>query len=189
MKPVGYARSVDATSSRRDGRQTATRALGKASPSSPSEANAEPGELTSSPQSSVRRCELSSRRLSTTIAWRMPTPHLQQLLENALTVAHPDEAFEAIAETVTDNETSISDVEAILRFMEEHPDVEFGVPGALVHAVEKRYGSGYEEVLEQSVARKPTSHTRWMLQRVINGTKDETRKLARVSLLARSELE
>jgi hypothetical protein len=62
-------------------------------------------------------------------------------------------------------------VEPILRFMEEHPSVELGMPGALVHFAEKFYGRGYEEKLLESIARRPTRHTVWMLNRVINGAK------------------
>ena len=62
-------------------------------------------------------------------------------------------------------------VDSILQFMEQHPNIDFGMPGSLVHFVEDFYGNGYEEKLVQSVQRKPTAHTVWMLNRVINGTK------------------
>ena len=45
-------------------------------------------------------------------------------------------------------------VEPILQFMEEHPSIEFGVPGALVHFAEKFRSDGYEEKLLESVSRK-----------------------------------
>ncbi len=61
-------------------------------------------------------------------------------------------------------------VEPILRFMEEHPSVEFGMPGSLVHFAEKFRKNGYEDKLLESIARKPTQHTAWMLNRLINGT-------------------
>ena len=38
------------------------------------------------------------------------------------------------------------------------------------------YGKGYEDRLVESVRRKPTAHTIWMLNRVINGTKVPKRK-------------
>ena len=65
-------------------------------------------------------------------------------------------------------------IEPILRFMEEHPSIEFGTPGALVHFVETFYRDhkdDYETKLLESVSRRPTSHTVWMLNRLINGTK------------------
>jgi hypothetical protein len=69
-------------------------------------------------------------------------------------------------------------VEPILRFIEEHPTVDFGMPGALVHFLERFYGKGYEEKLIESIHRRPTAHNLWMLNRVINGTKaPEARRL------------
>jgi len=64
-------------------------------------------------------------------------------------------------------------VEPILQFMENHPGVDLGAPGALVHFSEKFYGHGYgyEEKLLESISRRPVSHTIWMLNRLINGTK------------------
>jgi hypothetical protein len=61
-------------------------------------------------------------------------------------------------------------VEPILRFMEDHRELDFGVPGPLVHFVERFYRNGYEGELLASIKRKPTSHTVWMLNRLINGT-------------------
>lgn len=70
-------------------------------------------------------------------------------------------------------------VEPVVRFIEQHPAIDFGAPGALVHFVERFAGMGYEERLLESVERRPTSHTIWMLNRVINGTRapDEKRRL------------
>jgi len=62
-------------------------------------------------------------------------------------------------------------VEPILQFMENHPEVDLGTPGALVHFSEKFSGHGYEEKLLESISRRPVSHTIWMLNRLINGTK------------------
>lgn len=64
-------------------------------------------------------------------------------------------------------------VEPVLRFMEEHPDVDYGVPGLLVSFVETFYRRGYEPLLLASVRRKPTVHTIWMLNRLVNGAATE----------------
>lgn len=53
--------------------------------------------------------------------------------------------------------------------METHPAADFGTPGPLVHFLETFYGRGYEEKLVESLARRPTNHTVWMLNRIING--------------------
>jgi hypothetical protein len=65
-------------------------------------------------------------------------------------------------------------LEAILRFMERHPEIEYGTPGALVHFVETF--PGYEETLVESVEHQPTPHTAWMLNRVINGKRDDPKE-------------
>lgn len=66
----------------------------------------------------------------------------------------------------------IEAVEPLLQLMERHPLVDFGVPGAIVHFVERYYKKGYEELLVESIKRKPTMHTVWMLNRIINGSEN-----------------
>lgn len=61
-------------------------------------------------------------------------------------------------------------LEPVLRFMEAHPDIDYGMPGSLVHFVETFFRKGYEAKLVESIVRKPTAHTVWMLNRLINGT-------------------
>lgn len=59
-------------------------------------------------------------------------------------------------------------VEPILKLMENHSDIDYGVPGPLVHFLERFYTKGYEEKLVDSLLRKPIIHTVWMLNRIIN---------------------
>ena len=63
----------------------------------------------------------------------------------------------------------------VLRFMEEHPELEYGTPGPLVHFVEQFRGR-YEDALIESVSRRPTEHTVWMLNRVVNGAQADARR-------------
>ncbi len=56
--------------------------------------------------------------------------------------------------------------------MERYPLIEFGSPGALVHYVETFSGKGYEELLYESIEKKPTVHTLWMLNHIINDEDD-----------------
>ena len=42
------------------------------------------------------------------------------------------------------------------------------MPGPIVHFMESYYKKGYEDELLKSVKRKPTQHTVWMLNRVLN---------------------
>jgi len=67
-------------------------------------------------------------------------------------------------------------IEPLLLLMERNPDIDYGMPGPIVHFVEKFYGNGYEERLVESIKRKPTKHTLWMLNRVINGSSGEVKK-------------
>jgi len=57
--------------------------------------------------------------------------------------------------------------EAMLNVLERHPQLEFGTPGQLVHAIES-YRGHYEARLLASLGRQPTATTVWLLNRVIN---------------------
>jgi hypothetical protein len=76
-------------------------------------------------------------------------------------------------------------IEPILQFMETHPDLDFGIPGALVHFVERFCGKGYETKLVESVLRRPTGHTVWMVNRLINGTKAPEERSRYIDVLER----
>ncbi len=80
-------------------------------------------------------------------------------------------------------------VEAIIRIMESHSNISFGQPGPLVHFVERFYLRGYEEKLVESVRRKATVHTLWMLNRVINGTTKQDAKLRFIATMERAAVD
>jgi hypothetical protein len=84
-------------------------------------------------------------------------------------------------------QVGVEAVEPILKFMEEHSDMDFGMPGALVHFVERFHQHGYEDKLIESIKRKPTSHTIWMLNRVINGSKSEAAKRQLISVMEQAK--
>jgi hypothetical protein len=63
-------------------------------------------------------------------------------------------------------------IESILELMEDNPDSDFGAPGALTHFIEYFSQNGYEELLLQSVRRKPTAHNVWLLHRAWNDVND-----------------
>lgn len=67
----------------------------------------------------------------------------------------------------------IEAVTPLLELMERHPMDDFGMPGAIVHFVERFYKNGYKELLIESVKRRPTMHTVWMLNRVMNGSENK----------------
>jgi hypothetical protein len=66
----------------------------------------------------------------------------------------------------------VETVQPILLFIEANPQFELGTPGPVVHFLERFRGRGYEEKLVESIARRPTTHTDWMLNRLIHGTTD-----------------
>lgn len=68
------------------------------------------------------------------------------------------------------NNVDKSIISELLSLYEENPNFDFGMPGALTHFLESFYRNGYEEKLIESIHRKPTMHTLWMLNRIINGT-------------------
>lgn len=89
------------------------------------------------------------------------------------------ENFEAIYEilNIIKEEDSMLYIEWILHFMEENPKIDYGMPGPLVHFMEKKYKKGYEKLLLESIKRKPTEHTVWMLNRILNDVNLEDRNV------------
>jgi hypothetical protein len=61
---------------------------------------------------------------------------------------------------------------AIYQYFERHPNADHGAPGPLVHLLE-RHSGGYEGLLSESVKRKPTYMTLWMVNRILNSDVDE----------------
>lgn len=78
----------------------------------------------------------------------------------------------ALTDAWTARGLGLEAVAPILRFMESHPDIGYGSPGPLVHFVERFDGHRYGGLLLESFSRKPTWHTAWMLNRLINGESD-----------------
>lgn len=68
-----------------------------------------------------------------------------------------------------------SELDSVFRLFETYQDEDFGLPGALTRYLESFFLNGYEEQLIKSLKRKPTKHTLWMLNRLINGLKAESR--------------
>ena len=67
-------------------------------------------------------------------------------------------------------------VEPILAVISSNPQVDFGMPGDLVHFVEQFYKKGYEELLISSVRKNPTPHNIWMVHRCYNDIENPERK-------------
>lgn len=74
-------------------------------------------------------------------------------------------------------------MDPLFRILEENSDFDFGMPGQIVHTLEKHYKKGLEEELFKSLNRKPTFYTLWMLNRIINGTSDPKEKEGYMEML------
>ena len=59
-------------------------------------------------------------------------------------------------------------IEPIFKLIEKYPLTDFGSPGPFVHTLESFTGH-YESYLFESLNRRPTRLTIWMLNRIING--------------------
>ena len=75
---------------------------------------------------------------------------------------------EYVLAKVIGNDDSIEYAAALLKYMEENPSIDYGMPGPVVHYIERYYQKGYEQLLYESLLKKPTQHTLWMLNRIIN---------------------
>lgn len=65
----------------------------------------------------------------------------------------------------------------IFEIMEKYPELDYGMPGPIVHFMERYYKKGYEGVLLKSVQNMPTVHTIWMLNRVLNDSNLSNREV------------
>lgn len=83
-----------------------------------------------------------------------------------------DDELEGYLYEITDELDEIEDnsaaIEPLLHFIENNPDLYYGVPGPLGHFMEKHYKKGYEELLVSSIERNPTLYTLQLLHRLIN---------------------
>jgi hypothetical protein len=79
-------------------------------------------------------------------------------------------ADETVAKWVASGIEPEAVLQAVLRFMEQHPDIDYGMPGALAHFIEQVRAPEYNEEVIASIARVPTMMTIVLLNRLINGT-------------------
>ena len=74
-------------------------------------------------------------------------------------------------------------MDPLFRILEKNSDFDFGMPGQIVHTLEKHYKKGLEQELFKSLNRKPTFYTLWMLNRILNGTSDTKEKECYMEML------
>ena|ERR1039457_5177359 len=73
-------------------------------------------------------------------------------------------------------------IRPIFDVMERMPTADLGSPGSLVHALERLRGR-YESELIASIKRLPTSSSVWMVNRILNGTRDFKQRQIYLDLL------
>jgi hypothetical protein len=100
---------------------------------------------------------------------------LSERLEEAATAEDVIGELEVLTEELAEGGAGVDSVGVILRFIEEHTDLDLGLPGPLTHFVERFYRRGYEEELLESLQRRPTMLTVSMLSYLINGTRGRDR--------------
>ena len=103
-------------------------------------------------------------------------------LEELIKVAHKTGdkyIFQDPAYDITDEleklEKPFEAVEPILHLIERSPDIDYGDPGPFGSFIEKFYHKGYEELLIESLQRKPTRYTIFLLARICNDKSDPDR--------------
>ena len=73
-----------------------------------------------------------------------------------------------ILDEMYDNETGEECVEFLINFMSDNPNIDYGMPGPIVHFIEKYPIEYYLEFLLKAIAKKPNDTLLWMLNRITN---------------------
>ena len=119
----------------------------------------------------VYTAQLDSIRTSRVKAMDMIAQEITDQLRSIASADYFEECSAKLTDAWSAAGVGTEVLEPVLRFMEEYPEIDFGTPGSLVHFLERFHNHGYEEKLIESIQRRPTSHTTWMLNRLINGTR------------------
>ena len=82
-----------------------------------------------------------------------------------------DPAYE-VTDELNGMENNFDAIEPIFLLIERSPDIDYGGPGPLGSFFERYYKKGYEELLLNSIERKPTEFTLHLLHRLINDKKN-----------------
>ena len=87
-----------------------------------------------------------------------------------------------LTEKLKENNNGKTAIENIFLLLEKYPNFDFGSPGPLVHTLESFKGD-YENLLIESLNRKPTPMTVWMLNRIINGTSSAVERVKYLNIM------
>ena len=78
-----------------------------------------------------------------------------------------------ILEKIDKVENSNYTVKPLIKIIQENPEFDFGNPGEIVFFIEKYDEEKYDKILVESLMEKPTEHTIFMMNRIINGASEE----------------
>ena len=89
-------------------------------------------------------------------------------LENNIDASNFSDICAAMVSEIKESPSSQEAIIPLLSFMVEHPDLNYGMPGAFVHFIETFPEEIYVDALIDSINRQPTEHNTWMLLRIMN---------------------
>ncbi|TYQ18142.1 UNVERIFIED_CONTAM: hypothetical protein Cloal_0555 [Acetivibrio alkalicellulosi] len=89
--------------------------------------------------------------------------------------AFQDPAWEIIDE-ISEVDNPSDAIEPILMLVEKYPLLDYGGPGPFGSFLETYFNKGYEEKLIESIKRKPTEYTIFLLVRIANDTRNPKRQ-------------
>jgi hypothetical protein len=104
------------------------------------------------------------------------------LLQSTDPRADLTEALDSILEGAESSVDDTQTFEAAFRVFERHPLCDFGSPGPLVHWLERAYPK-YISALAASIERRPTEHTLWMVNRILNAKIEAPTRASLIALL------
>ena len=110
----------------------------------------------------------------------MNTADIRALLDNFVPTG--DDAADTtrlyeLTDALKKNDDAFLVSDALFAIFEKYPNAGLGSPGPIVHTLESFSDKiSYEAFLLRSLDRKPTYMTLWMLNRLINGEKEEQTK-------------
>lgn len=73
-----------------------------------------------------------------------------------------------ILDEMYNNETGEEYVEFLINFMSDNPNIDYGMPGPIVHFIEKYPIEYYLGFLLKAIETKPNATLLWMLNRITN---------------------
>lgn len=115
----------------------------------------------------------------------MSEAQISEQLKLLTTAANPVHyCYDLVAKWKADSVAPGDVMDDVLCFMEEHPDVDLGLPGPLIPFLETNIpNASYADSIMRSVQRKPVPYNVWMLERLLKVTSDAAVRKRLISVL------